>query len=130
MGGGRILYYKCEKSGLSKPLSLGHSTETEGKQMLQWFKDNIFNEVGRKIQNYAIITLIIDIIACIILAMIALGSSDGWLISLIILACGLGYALIFAMPIYAFGQLVEDVHKTSINTTNTATADTDELPEL
>lgn len=125
------MYYKCEKSGISKPLSLGHSTETEGKQMFQWFKDNIFNDVGRKIQNYAIITLIIDIIACIILALIALGSSsDGWLVSLIILGFGLGYALIFAMPIYAFGQLVEDVHKTSINTTNTAAADTDELPEL
>ena len=107
------------------------STETEGKQMLQWFKDNIFNDVGRKIQSYAIITLIIDIIACIILAVIAMAASPvGWLASLIILAFGLGYALIFAMPIYAFGQLVEDVHKTSINTTNTAAADTDELPEL
>lgn len=124
------MYYKCEKSGMIEPLLPDVSTETEGKQMLQWFKDNIFNDVGRKIQNYAIITLIIDIIACIILAVIALGSSDGWLISLIILGFGLGYALIFAMPIYAFGQLVEDVHKTSINTTNTAAADTDELPEL
>ena len=125
------MYYKCEKSGIFKPLSLDHSTETEGKQMLQWFKDNIFNDVGRKIQSYSIITLIIDIIACIILAVIAMAASPvGWLISLIILACGLGYALIFAMPIYAFRQLVEDVHKTSINTTNTAAADTDELPEL
>ena len=125
------MYYKCEKSRVIEPLLPDVSTETEGKQMLQWFKDNIFNEVGRKIQNYAIITLIIDIIACIILAVFAMAASPvGWLVSLIILACGLGYALIFAMPIYAFGQLVEDVHKTSINTTNTAAADTDELPEL
>ena len=99
--------------------------------MFAWFRKNVFDHVGRKIQNYAIITLIVDIIACIILAVVALGSGDeGWLIALIILGCGLCYALIFAMPIYAFGQLVEDIHQTSVNTTNSVVADADELPEL
>ena len=105
------------------------STETEGKQMLQWFKDNIFNDVGKRIQNYAVVTLIIDIVLVLILTVIEIFNGEHFAV-FIYLSCGLGYALIFAMPIYAFGQLVEDVHKTSINTTNTAAADTDELPEL
>lgn len=99
--------------------------------MFQWFKDNVFNDVGRKIQSYAIITLIIDIIACVFLAIFALVSfSDGWLVSLMTLGFGLGYALIFAMPIYAFGQLVEDIHQTNVNTAKQVTPDEDEIPEL
>ena len=51
------------------------------------------------------------------------------MISLIILACGLGYALIFAFPVYAFGQLVEDIHQTKENTQGN-TPVLDELPDL
>lgn len=97
--------------------------------MLEWVKNNIFNDVGKKIQNYAVITLIIDIVAVLVLAIIELFSGN-FFAMFIYLLCGLGYALIFAMPIYAFGQLVEDVHQTNVNTTKTSVTDTDELPEL
>lgn len=95
--------------------------------MFQWFDKNIFNHVGRTIQRYAIISLLIDVVVCVIMALLLLGEDA--LISLIILACGLGYALIFAFPIYAFGQLVEDIHQTKENTQGN-TPVLDELPDL
>lgn len=95
--------------------------------MFKWFDKNIFNHVGRTIQNYAILSVIIDVVVCIILCLMTIGGNI--LLALIILICGLGYALIFAFPIYAFGQLVEDIHQTQKNTNNEAT-DIDELPEL
>lgn len=97
------------------------------KKVFKWFDKNLFNHVGRTIQNYAIISVIIDIIAVVLLCILTLG--DAPFIALIVLACGLGYALIFAFPIYAFGQLVEDIHKTQENTSGKET-DIDELPEL
>lgn len=56
--------------------------------MFQWFDKNIFNHVGRTIQRYAIISLLIDVVVCVIMALLVLGEDA--LISLIILACGLG----------------------------------------
>lgn len=95
--------------------------------MFEWFDKNIFNHVGRTIQKYAIISLIIDVVACIILAYIV---GDAF-VAFIILLCGFGYALIFAFPIYAFGQLVEDIHRTQENTSKIDNViNTDELPEL
>lgn len=95
--------------------------------MFEWFDKNIFNHVGRTIQKYAIISLIIDVVACIILAYIV-----GYaFVAFIILLCGFGYAIIFAFPIYAFGQLVEDIHRTQENTSKIDNViNTDELPEL
>ena len=61
------------------------------------------------------------------MALLVLGNDA--FISLIILACGLGYALIFAFPVYAFGQLVEDIHQTKENTQSNAPS-IDELPDL
>lgn len=95
--------------------------------MFQWFDKNIFDHVGRTIQRYAIISLLIDVVVCVIMALLVLGNDA--FISLIILACGLGYALIFAFPIYAFGQLVEDIHQTKENTQGN-TPVLDELPDL
>ena len=95
----------------------------------QWFDENIFNHVGRKIQNYAIITLVLDVIICGVLALLVLPGRDGYLHALIILLCGLGYALLLAFPIYAFGQLVEDIHQTMENTQRKERI-TEELPDL
>ncbi len=95
--------------------------------MFKWFDENIFNHVGRRIQKYAIISFIVDIIACVI--SIFLITSDDPFVALIILLCGLGFAFIFAYPIYAFGQLVEDIHQTQKNT-NLGATNIDELPEL
>ena len=82
--------------------------------MFKWFDRYIFNHVGRTIQRYAIISLIVDILVCVISAFVVL--ADSILLWLLILVCGIGYALIFAFPIYAFGQLVEDIHQTQENT--------------
>lgn len=95
----------------------------------QWFDENIFDHVGRKIQNYAIITLVLDVIICGVLAFMVLPGRDGYLHALIILLCGLGYALLLAFPIYAFGQLVEDIHQTKENTQRKERI-TEELPDL
>ena len=95
--------------------------------MFQWFDKNIFDHVGRTIQRYAIISLLIDVVVCVIMALLVLGEDA--LISLIILACGLGYALIFPFPVYALGQLVEDIHQTKENTQSNPPS-IDELPDL
>lgn len=95
----------------------------------QWFDENIFDHVGRKIQNYAIITLVLDVIICGVLALMVLPGRDGYLYALIILLCGLGYALLLAFPIYAFGQLVEDIRQTRENTQRKDRI-TEELPDL
>ena len=95
--------------------------------MFKWFDRYIFNHVGRTIQRYAIISLIVDILVCVISAFIVM--ADSILLWLLILVCGIGYALIFAFPIYTFGQLVEDIHQTQENTSR-KDANIDELPEL
>lgn len=77
--------------------------------MFEWFDEHIFNDIGRQIQKWAIISLIIDVITCFI---VAIRLHNGFLFSLLVVLCGFGYALFFAFPIYAFGQLVEDIHKT------------------
>ena len=95
--------------------------------MFKWFDTYVFNHVGRSIQRFATISLIIDAVACVIMGGMTL--FDNPLVALIILICGFGYALIFSFPIYAFGQLVEDIHDTQKNTSGNA-ASIDELPEL
>ena len=98
------------------------------KKIYQWFDKHVFNHVGREIQKYAILSLIVDVIAVIIGGILTM--DDIGPISLILApSIGLGYALLIAYPIYAFGQLVEDIHKTQENTRPPAT-DINELPEL
>ncbi len=98
------------------------------KKIYQWFDKHVFNHVGREIQKYAILSLIVDVIAVIIGGILTM--DDIGPISLILApSIGLGYALLIAYPIYAFGQLVEDIHRTRENTSSEAT-NFDELPEL
>lgn len=98
------------------------------QKIYQWFDKNIFNNIGRKVQECAIFTLIIDIVVVIVGTITVFIAFDPFY-AIIIPVIGLSYALGFTYPIYAFGQLVEDIHKTQENTRPPAT-DINELPEL
>lgn len=97
--------------------------------MYKWFDKHIFNDVGRKIQECAITTLIIDIIVCIFSALFALDEGVGLLGFLGIILAGISIILAFVYPIYGFGQLIDDIHRTAkISQGNPH--DEDDLPEL
>ena len=97
--------------------------------MYKWFDRHIFHHVGRQIQNCAITTLIVDVIVCIIMAVFALDEGVGALGFLLIILFGISVILAFVYPIYGFGQLVEDIHRTAqISQGNPH--DEDDLPEL
>lgn len=97
--------------------------------MYKWFDKHVFNDVGRKVQKCAIDTLIVDVIICIISAYIAYDYDVGLLGFLLIILAGISFILAFVYPIYAFGQFVEDVHR-STQITRGNLLDEDELPDL
>ena len=95
----------------------------------------MFDDIGVKIQIYArrffYIFLTIEAIAAVVLFFIF--AAEDILIALIAVGafvlCVLADALI-AFPIYAFGQLVDDVHHMRMRETQSMPVNTDELPDL
>ena len=99
--------------------------------MFKWFDEVLFNHVGRTLQKWAIIFLILEVISCIFWAIVA----EDLYLSVFILLGGIGAVFLTSYPIYAFGQIVEDIHEMRNDMKkNTQTSpnriDADELPDL
>ena len=71
--------------------------------------DNLYDNIGAKIKNWAKWIFIIEAISAII-GGIGLMANDAAFIGFIVLICGPLVAWVSSWLLYAFGELVEDVH--------------------
>ena len=71
--------------------------------------DSLYEDIGGKIKNWAKWIFIVEAIAAIIYG-IALIADDAAVIGFVVLICGPLVAWVGSWILYAFGQLVEDVH--------------------
>lgn len=71
--------------------------------------DNLYTDIGKKIQNWAKWIFIAEAITAVISAFVLMGNSDIFL-GLLLLICGPLAAWVSSWILYAFGQLVEDTH--------------------
>ena len=89
--------------------------------------DSLYEDIGGKIKNWAKWIFIVEAIAAIIYG-IALIADDAAVIGFVVLICGPLVAWVGSWILYAFGQLVEDVHtmrnKESSTTVNTPVSTT------
>lgn len=89
----------------------------------------MFDKIGQKLMKLASIFAVLDFVSGIILLLIAL--IEGWdpTISLVVLIC-MVVAMISNWPLYAFGQIVDDVHAMRTGTQQSKEVASDELPDL
>ena len=73
--------------------------------------DNLYENIGSKIKNLAKWIFIVEAIGAIITGLVLLCKDEDLILyGLITLACGPIVAYIGSWILYAFGELVEDVH--------------------
>lgn len=92
---------------------------------MKQFEKIFFSHVGKTMQNIAVVVMLLDVVSIVILAIASGDAFAGFLIFLI----GFGVCILGLLPLYAFGQLVEDVHKIQVNTQKNEVV-SEELPEL
>ena len=71
--------------------------------------DSLYENIGGKIKNWAKWIFIVEAIAAII-GGVALMADESAVIGLVVLICGPLVAWVGSWVLYAFGELVEDVH--------------------
>ena len=73
--------------------------------------DNLYENIGGKIKNWAKWIFIIEAIGAIITGLVLLFTDEDFiLVGLLTLVCGPLVAYVGSWILYAFGELVEDVH--------------------
>ena len=73
--------------------------------------DNLYENIGGKIKNWAKWIFIFEVIGAIITGLVLLFTDEDLILyGLLTLVCGTIVAYIGSWILYAFGQLVEDVH--------------------
>ena len=72
--------------------------------------DNLYENIGGKIKNWAIWIFVIEAIGAIIAGLVLIIENGDFMYGLLILVCGPIVALVGSWILYAFGELVEDVH--------------------
>ena len=72
--------------------------------------DNIFKNIGEKLKGWAMCLFVLEAISAIIGGIGLIAADDGNVIGPILLFCGPIVAWISSAILYAFGELVEDVH--------------------
>lgn len=90
----------------------------------------MFNNVGKKIMTLANVLAVLDIIGAIIIAIA--GASSAGFIGFVVGAVAGVFSVIMCWPLYAFGQLVDDVHAMKTNNPDKTNVPvfTDDIPEL
>ena len=73
--------------------------------------DNLYENIGSKIKNWAKWIFIVEAIGAIITGVVLMATDEGLIVcGLLTLVCGPIIAWVGSWILYAFGQLVEDVH--------------------
>ena len=72
--------------------------------------DNLFKNIGEKLKGWAMCLFVLEVISAIIGGIGLITADDGNVIGPILLFCGPIVAWISSAILYAFGELVEDVH--------------------
>ena len=73
--------------------------------------DNLYENIGSKIKNWAKWIFVIEAIGAVITGLVLLFTDEGLILyGLLTLVCGPIVAWVGSWILYAFGQLVEDVH--------------------
>ena len=72
--------------------------------------DNLFKNIGEKLKGWAMCLFVLEVISAIIGGIGLIAADDGNVIGPILLFCGPIVAWISSAILYAFGELVEDVH--------------------
>ena len=72
--------------------------------------DNLFKNIGEKLKGWAMCLFVLEAISAIIGGIGLIAADDGNVIGPILLFCGPIVAWISSAILYAFGELVEDVH--------------------
>ena len=71
--------------------------------------DSLYENIGGKIKNWAKWIFIVEAIGAVITGVVLMGNDDA-VIGVIVLVCGPIVAWVGSWILYAFGELVEDVH--------------------
>lgn len=87
----------------------------------------MFKNVGKKIMSFAKVYMVLGIIAAVLWSLISLFDEE-IILAVIWIAAGFGFIL-SAWMIYAFGQIVDDVHRMTKGD-EVETVKTEEIPEL
>ena len=80
----------------------------------------MFDNIGKKIMSLAKILVVLDIIGTVILAIILVDAFYEEFLGVLVALVSGTFSVITCWPLYAFGQLVDDVHAIRYN--NTAAA--------
>ena len=72
--------------------------------------DNLFKNIGEKLKGWAMCLFVLEVISAIIGGIGLIAADDGNVIGLVVLIGGPIAAWISSAVLYAFGELVEDVH--------------------
>ena len=72
--------------------------------------DNLYAGIGEKIKKWAKGIFVVEAICAIIGGLVLIGDKANVLIGFVVLICGVFVALVSSGILYAFGELVEDVH--------------------
>ena len=84
----------------------------------------MYDNIGDKLQGLAIFTFVVETLGFIITGFVLLGND--YEAGFLFLFCGPLVALVSSWILYAFGQLVEDVH--AIRTNDTTGKSTKQMP--
>lgn len=97
--------------------------------------DNIFSNIGGKLQTLAKVIFVVTILCFVgvFCALLPITLESGGLLVLSFVTCAVLVpvsACLAAFPLYALGQLVDDIHQMRKETQRKIGSETDELPEL
>ena len=86
--------------------------------------NNLYEDIGDKLTTWAKYLFVIEVVFSIVAAL-SLFSFDLWVLGLLILILGPVFSLFSSWALYAFGQLVDDVHALRVNKESILTAHSD-----
>lgn len=89
----------------------------------------MFNNIGKRLKEIAIVVALLDIVGTIVLAVSAYDIYYSGTAVIIVLLLGALSTILTTFSLYGFGQLVDDVHQIKEQSKG-ASVDTDELPDL
>lgn len=96
--------------------------------------EKIFEDIGKKLQTIAKVIFVVTILlfaVCFVVLLVTL--DEEWMLFVFPFLCiilGPISACLCAFPLYALGQLVDDIHQMRKGGQQKVGSETDELPEL